>query len=169
MAIVLTNGIYYIKMSKTGGIQKTSKLEEAQTFYSCNTAMRKVFKAPGLCKGYYPYDTDDTTSARRKRIQYSTEERRTVYNKADGRCQICGRKIPFEELSIDHVIPLSLGGEDAIDNLQSTDCVCNKLKNNIPQEIFLDRITDIFMYQMEKKYCNNLRWKVIYRALRKMV
>ena len=61
MAIVLTNGLYYITVSTTGKIGKTLNIEEAQTFYSCNVAMKKVFKAPGKCKGYYPFDTEDTT------------------------------------------------------------------------------------------------------------
>ena len=40
MAVVLTNGEYYISHdNRTGGIVKTSNVEEAQVFYSCNTAM----------------------------------------------------------------------------------------------------------------------------------
>ena len=60
MAVVLTNGEYYISHdSRTGGIVKTSNVEEAQVFYSCNTAMKKVFKAPSKCKGYYPFELDN--------------------------------------------------------------------------------------------------------------
>ena len=60
MAIVLTNGEYYITVSSTGKIGKTTNIEEARTFYSCNVARKKVFKAPRKCNGYYPYDTEDT-------------------------------------------------------------------------------------------------------------
>ena len=61
MGIVLTNGTCCITVSETGKIGKTNNIEEAQTFNSCNVAMKKVFKAPGKCKGYYPYDTEDAT------------------------------------------------------------------------------------------------------------
>ncbi len=51
MAIVLTNGKCFIAVSSTGKISKTEDIEEAQTFYSCNVAMKKVFKAPGKMQG----------------------------------------------------------------------------------------------------------------------
>ena len=37
-----------------------------------------------------------------------------------------------------------------------------------PEE-FMERITEIFMYQMEKKYSNKLKWKAIHRMLEKMI
>ena len=116
MAVVLTNGEYFITVSSTGKIGKTTNIEEAQTFYSCNVAMRKVFKAPGKCKGFYPFDLEDTTSCgirirkKQNRKKFSHEQRKIIYQKAGGRCQLCGRKIEYEDMTLDHVIPLSLGG-----------------------------------------------------------
>lgn len=164
MAIILTNGEFYIRTSKEGGIQKTDNIEEAQTFYSCNRAMRKVLNAPGKCKGYYPYDTNDTewNRSREKQIRkkYLKMDRRMIYDKAGGHCQLCGRKIPLENMSLDHIYPLSMGGADSLENLQCTCEVCNRFKSNILPDTFFDRITEIFIYQMEKKYGDNAAWKM---------
>lgn len=154
MAIVLTNGKYYIAVSSTGKISKTEDIEKAQTFYSCNVAMQKVFKVPGKCKGYYPYDTQDITcgcGTKRKRKSYTREERKIIYDKSYGRCELCGKRLVFEEMTLDHIIPISLGGADNMDNLQAACYSCNQFKSNILPDDFIERITEIFMYQMEKK------------------
>ena len=44
MAIVLTNGVCYITTTGSGKVVKTPTLEEAQTFYGVNAAMRKISK-----------------------------------------------------------------------------------------------------------------------------
>ncbi|MFR8313662.1 MAG: HNH endonuclease [Ruminococcus sp.] len=40
-----------------------------------------------------------------------------IYNQADGRCVLCGRKIKYEDMTIDHIRPTSLGGSDSVENL----------------------------------------------------
>lgn len=154
MAIALTNGTHYIKVSPSGGITKTDNILEAKTFYSCNVAMRKVFKAPGKCKGYYPFDTEDmscVSKTKRKRKNYSKEERKIIYDKAKGRCELCGQKLLFQDMTLDHIIPLSMGGADEMDNLQSACYVCNQFKSNILPEDFIDKVVKIFLYQMRKR------------------
>lgn len=85
-----------------------------------------------------------------KRKVYSRQTRKMIYDKADGRCQLCGKKILLSELSLDHILPLSMGGEDCVDNIQATCFDCNQLKRNCLPASFFERITNIFMYQMEK-------------------
>lgn len=50
-------------------------------------------------------------------------------------CALCG--MPFDKtlkyphpmsISIDHIIPVTLGGKSTIDNLQATHLICNKSK-----------------------------------------
>ena len=52
------------------------------------------------------------------------------------RCAICGKKINhFEELSVDHIIPLGKGGKNTIENCQLAHVACNCRKaNNMPDE-----------------------------------
>ena len=110
MALVITNGTYYIATNEHGGIIKTLKMKDAQQFYNVNVAMKKIRKAPGKCKGYYVFDTDGddkpSTGKKTKRKKYSEQERKMIYIRDDGRCALCGRKINFEDMTLDHIVPL---------------------------------------------------------------
>jgi 5-methylcytosine-specific restriction endonuclease McrA len=104
-----------------------------------------------------------------KRKKYSQDTRKLIYNKAGGRCELCGRAILFEDMTLDHVKPLSMGGLDEVENLA---CVCladNRFKDNVLPEDFIQRITEIFLYQTEKKNGNSLKWKIVHRMLVKMM
>ena len=172
MAIVLTNGIYYIRTSQAGKIKKTDNIMEAQTFYSCNVAMRKVFRSPGKCKGYYPFDTEDTTckcKGKTKRKNYTKEERKIIYDKSNGCCELCGKRLLLQDMTLDHIVPLSMGGKDEMENLQSSCALCNQIKGNAFLEELIERISLIYLYQMEKKHKGNLRWKIVHMMLNKMV
>lgn len=46
-------------------------------------------------------------------------------------CPLCNKPfINLKETSIDHIIPLSCGGGDRLDNLQVVHIKCNQLKGN---------------------------------------
>lgn len=46
------------------------------------------------------------------------------------RCAGCKKKLPFEETTIDHIHPKSLGGSNSFDNLQIMCGPCNVAKGN---------------------------------------
>lgn len=52
--------------------------------------------------------------------------RHTVLARDEHRCQYCGRRLPASQLSLDHIIPRSRGGETTWDNV-----VCACLKCNV--------------------------------------
>lgn len=54
--------------------------------------------------------------------------RRNIFARDGNRCQYCGRKFPTSELSLDHVIPRSMGGKATWDNIvcACTDCNIKK-------------------------------------------
>ncbi|MDP6381435.1 MAG: HNH endonuclease, partial [Phycisphaerae bacterium] len=52
--------------------------------------------------------------------------RRNIFARDSNRCQYCGRRFPTSELSLDHVIPRSRGGEATWENI-----VCSCLKCNV--------------------------------------
>ena len=196
MAIVITNGEYYIYLNQVGEHRKTKDIAQAIQYKSAREAISYMYKAPAKTDGYYVYDTitdcvvwkrltpeekielqeqkngignvKRRNNGRIKRKKYSQATRKLIYNKYDGRCQLCGRKILFSEMSLDHHIALSMGGVDDVSNLECTCLSCNQFKSNIAPELFEDRINDIFMYQMSKKYGNKLRWKIISRWLHRM-
>lgn len=102
------------------------------------------------------------------RVKFPKEVRQLIYHKADGRCALCGRKILYDDMSLDHITPLSMDGADSVENLQSTCISCNMFKGSVLPEDFFERITEIFMYQTEKKMGNTLKWKLVNRLLRRM-
>ena len=178
MAIVLTNGQFYIAHNKSGAVIKVPNIAQAQNFYSVERAICQKNKAPGKCSGYYYIDTDitspkesdqvtakDKKKSSVKRKRYSTEQRKLIYKNDNGRCQLCGRKIEFERATLDHVIPLSQGGIDSLDNIKLACESCNRQKASYLPDQFIDRITEIFMYQMEKKCGKSLRWKICHKLM----
>lgn len=165
MAVLLTNGTFYIALKNTGRIIKVSDIRQAHDFHSIDKAILKKKSAPSKCSGYYYIIVEDleethTIIPKIKRRKYSVEERKIIYGKANGYCQLCGRKIAFEDMTIDHIIPLANGGSNAMENTQAACLICNRFKANIYPDQFFDRISEVFIYQMQKKYGDNLTWKM---------
>lgn len=169
MAIVIKNGAgYYIAFDEGGKIRKVCDISEAEDFKSVGRAIDLINGYPAKTKGYFVYDTCTHKLCWRKKLkrkQYSKEVRMMLYNKADGRCQLCGRKILFESMTLDHVIPLKMGGEDNVNNLQIACEICNSSKASYLPDDFQDRIFDVFCYDMEKKHGDNVKWKLVHSLL----
>ena len=61
--------------------------------------------------------------------------RRNIFARDENRCQYCGRRFPTNEMSIDHVIPLSRGGKTRWGNVACACTECNKRKGGkTPQQ-----------------------------------
>ena len=171
MALVLTNGIFYITVSDSGNIEKVEEEDQAKDFRTVTKAVQFQKFGASKTKRYYVFDTVTRKICwkpyRQKR--YSQEVRKIIYDNADGRCALCGRKINFEDMTLDHIVPLDKNGEDSINNLQSACLACNRFKANIRPDDFMDRITTIFIYQMGKKYGGKISWKIAYKALENII
>lgn len=61
----------------------------------------------------------------RQRVKFN---RRNLFARDENRCQYCGRRFRTSELSLDHVIPRSRGGQAAWTNLVCACTACNKRK-----------------------------------------
>ena len=57
----------------------------------------------------------------------SAHTKRIVAARAKWRCEACGGLLD-EDYEIDHLVPLHLGGTDALDNLQALDGRCHRRK-----------------------------------------
>lgn len=165
--IVITNGTEYIYTDENGEIQKTTELSKAKTFTfgGCSAFLNKNVKAT---KGFYAYDTETERICyrRRKKKTFPKTTRMMIYNQADGRCALCGRKIKYEDMTLDHIKPASLGGSNAVDNLQCTCQACNSFKSHMIPSNFFDRINEIYLYQMQKKYGKKLKWKLANKLIK---
>jgi 5-methylcytosine-specific restriction endonuclease McrA len=54
--------------------------------------------------------------------------RRNIYARDRNRCQYCGKRFPTNELSLDHVVPKTLGGKTTWDNIVCCCVSCNVRK-----------------------------------------
>jgi 5-methylcytosine-specific restriction endonuclease McrA len=61
----------------------------------------------------------------KKQVKFN---RRNIFARDKNRCQYCGKKFSTTELSLDHVIPKSLGGESTWENLVCSCTGCNAKK-----------------------------------------
>jgi len=54
--------------------------------------------------------------------------RRNIFARDKNHCQYCGKRFPTSELSLDHIIPRSMGGKSAWDNIVCACVKCNVKK-----------------------------------------
>jgi 5-methylcytosine-specific restriction endonuclease McrA len=54
--------------------------------------------------------------------------RRNIFARDNNQCQYCGKKFPTSELSLDHVIPRSQGGQTTWENIVCACVACNVRK-----------------------------------------
>lgn len=197
MAIVITNGNHYITYTDSGATKKTTDINSAFQFSTVAEAIKGMKKAEEKTKSYFVFDTltqhilwkwmteEEIKEMRKnkmslsmvrrdskgkiKRKSYSEDTRKLIYLNAGGRCELCGRKILLEDMTIDHITPLAMGGEDDVENLSCTCYPCNLFKGNILPSDFMERITDIFLYQMERRHKDRVKWKIVHKILNKMI
>jgi DNA-directed RNA polymerase subunit RPC12/RpoP len=79
-------------------------------------------------------------------------DRKLIYNKFDGHCAYCGKKILYKEMQVDHIVPIHRGssdkevkaykegidirGTDENENLNPSCRACNIRKSNMSIEDF---------------------------------
>jgi 5-methylcytosine-specific restriction endonuclease McrA len=88
--------------------------------------------------------------------------RRDIYNKYKGHCAYCGKKIEYDDMTIDHIAPLSKGGSNDLANTIPSCQLCNNQKADRSIEefrAFLENIGDIL--DENKQYRIALRYKKI--------
>lgn len=169
---VITNGNTYITKSRSGKVGKTSNILEAEWFDSIDIANIIFQHAPSKTKGYYIKDLETCYVYKRYtngKIKFPREVRELIYNNAEGKCVLCGRKITYDDMTLDYIKPLANGGKNTVTNLQCTCEACNKFKGSILPEDFRERVTEIFMYQTEKKTTHPLKWKIVHRLLQSCI
>ena len=68
--------------------------------------------------------------------------RRNIYARDHGRCQYCGKRFPTSELSLDHVVPKSRGGQGTWTNIVCCCVGCNSRKGGrTPAEAHMKLVT----------------------------
>jgi 5-methylcytosine-specific restriction endonuclease McrA len=102
--------------------------------------------------------------------------RRNLFARDGNRCQYCGKHFPTSELSLDHVVPRSRGGDTTWENVVCACVACNVRKGGrTPQEAHLKLVRppikpkrspllavklDNPKYQSWKTFVDNAYWTV---------
>ena len=65
-----------------------------------------------------------------QRRKWTDEERKNTLTSCGSKCARCGKKLTLKTLTMDHVVPISKGGENTLDNLVALCQPCNSRKAN---------------------------------------
>jgi 5-methylcytosine-specific restriction endonuclease McrA len=75
-----------------------------------------------------------------ERIKEHRWNRKQLLQKHNGRCAICAEAVELSDpesrkyATIDHIVPISRGGQDALCNMQLACRACNEAKGNTHKE-----------------------------------
>ena len=88
--------------------------------------------------------------------------RRDIYNCYAGHCAYCGKKIEFDDMTIDHIVPQSKGGKDTPENTVPACQLCNNQKADRTIEEFREFIADLQdVLDENKQYRLAIRYKKV--------
>ena len=174
MYIIASEHGHYARFSSTDALYKTENREEASVFPNRDSAIYTLKKCAVKLNNYYVINRETGEIAYRskgkeKRKSIPVETRKIIYKQSGGRCAICGKQIDFNEMELDHINPISLGGNSNQSNLQCCCVSCNRMKGNLPPEEFNTKTISIFMWQMDKRYHSKLSWKMANKIINRMV
>ena len=172
----LTNGQYYIKKG-TDKVAKTLNVQEARIFGNEREAKVYMDNAPGKTKGYIFKENKNAGSILTKpvkenkvqRKQYSEDVKRLLYLNSNGKCAICGEPLLYDNITLDHRVPLKMGGADTVENLQISCLECNRLKGSLLTEELVFKLSKIVIHQLDVKYKKNLFWIITRTMLKKIL
>lgn len=134
-------------------------IEKAVEIRNRSTKKLRGFKIVDL-KNISENEQIEVEGEKIKRRSFTSGERLLVYNKSKGRCSICGNFVPFDDFTVDHIIPLAKGGTNEMKNLQCTCGICNRIKQDILPEDLMDKLVQIILYQMKISFDDSV-WKKI--------
>lgn len=159
---LLQKGQYYGVVNEKNAVSKTSDVNLASRFPNRDKALELLERASKKLEGFQIVEVGDgpmeeeTESVNAKRRQFLASERAVIYNRNKGRCALCGRFLPCNAFTIDHIVPLAKGGTNELDNLQCTCKTCNLIKHDILMKDLTKKLSEIVLYQMRRNFDEKL-------------
>lgn len=157
--ILLNKNDFYVQLGENNKIIKTTDLNNATLFVSEEKAKKLKQKASNKLKDFSVVEVDAIAKSepKTKRRGFSSTERDDTYNRYMGICGLCGKFVPVNAFTVDHIIPISKGGTYAPDNLQLCHFSCNQMKGDDLPEDFFQKLIDILKHQKNKKLRQKLK------------
>ena len=179
MEYVVTNGQHCLYINNKGEIKGTN-LKQAKRFMSEETAVAFLSNVHERFKTFCVVPATQkelqkikqareaaliqkqfSTSTSTKRCPIDPMIRKYIYRQSSGKCALCGNPVKYTDFTIDHIVPLSMGGENDIDNFQCTCRACNQFKSNILPEDFIQRVSDIYKHNVEKTHKRGFKRSIV--------
>lgn len=88
---------------------------------------------------------------------FTAKERRDIYVRDKGICGICGKFVPPDIFTIDHIVPISKGGTYEYSNLQCCCRKCNQLKADALPDDFFQVMLSVVEYQVSDKHNKQIK------------
>lgn len=169
MAYILQKGEEYCFLDSRNKIRRTQDIGLALRFTDIKKAYDLLHMARKKLDGFRVVDLDmDSRTMEKstgKHKAFPEGDRRAIYNRYKGRCAICGRFVPYDEFTIDHIIPLAKGGDNAMENLQCAHSWCNYVKRCDSMQELNRKLIGIVLYQMKVRIRDSI-WKQLERLKR---
>ena len=103
-----------------------------------------------------------------KRKSISLKNRFRVFKRDDFKCQYCGKGLPEVILEVDHITPVSKGGDNTMNNLITSCFDCNRGKSDELLTIKPKNIQDTIIEEIELKKERQKQIKYFDKELRKL-
>ena len=81
--------------------------------------------------------TDSPTRTDFGKLPNYRTHRHRLYEQQEGKCAGCLILFPFRNMTVDHIVSRSMGGQDNVENLQLMCAACNSRKGTKTQEEFV--------------------------------
>ena len=104
----------------------------------CNKGSRAAQRRPAVDEGprRRRYDAPKSSSASDLANDHKAKDKRQLFHDQEQRCVYCGNRYPYDQLQVDHMIPVALGGQDSIRNAQLACRSCNMSKGTMTDKEF---------------------------------
>ena len=90
-----------------------------------------------MSREFFDFDAPDDAQIRTERAK-ARDLRKTRWwqqKTASGKCYFCGKKVKFKDITMDHLLPLAMGGRSTKENIVPCCKPCNtKKKSMLPLE-----------------------------------
>lgn len=89
-------------------------------------------------------------------MRISKKKRAEIEERADGLCEYCGlpHELSTPPFSIEHILPISKGGNDDLENLALACSVCNGSKYNKTEAVDPENLEIVALYNPRKDVWN---------------